>query len=96
MLPPVIKNFGSLKFVEVEWDPGMLSLICEDETAIAVQRDLNSLERHITIIQLRKTHYQTSIKPFPTPSRNPDSHLVALGEWAALGQWWQQWRTRQH
>ena len=33
----------------------MLSLICdniEDETAVAVQRDMNSLERHITAIQL--------------------------------------------
>ena len=103
ILPPVIKTLVALSLLKLyaqqQWDPGMLSLICndiEDETAVAVQRDLNSLERHITIIQLRKTHYQTSIKSFPTPSRNPDSHLVALGEWAALGQWWQQWRTRQH
>ena len=59
----------------------MLSLICndiEDETAVAVQRDLNSLERHITAIQLRKTNRQTSIKIF-FPSRNPDSHLVLTG-----------------
>ena len=35
----------------------MLSLICDDienETAVAVQRGLNSLERHITAIQLPK------------------------------------------
>ena len=35
----------------------MLSLICddiEDETAVAVKGDLNSLERHITTIQLPK------------------------------------------
>ena len=41
----------------------MLSLICddvEDDTAVAVQRDFNSLERHITAIQLRNTfhHYK--------------------------------------
>ena len=45
----------------------MLSLVCDikDDTAVAVQRDLNGLERHIpATIQLRNTHYQTSIKSF--------------------------------
>ena len=47
-------------YVQQQWDLGMLSLICddvEDDTAVAVQRDFNSLERHITAIQLRNTHH---------------------------------------
>ena len=53
-----------------EWDPGMLSLISddiEDQTVIAIQRDLHSLERHISVLQLRKAHYQTSITSFFQP-----------------------------
>lgn len=48
----------------------MLSLISddiEDQTAIAIQRDLHSLERHISVLQLRKAHHQTSIKSFFQP-----------------------------
>ena len=53
----------------------MLSLICdvEDDTAIAVQRDLHNLERHISVLQLRKSHHQTSITSFFQPSANLDS-----------------------
>ena len=47
----------------------MLSLISdiEDQTAVAVQRDLHSLEHHITVLQLRKSHHQTSITSFFQP-----------------------------
>ena len=53
----------------------MLSLICdvEDDTAIAVQRDLHNLERHISVLQLRKSHHQTSITSFSRPLANLDS-----------------------
>ena len=53
----------------------MLSLICdvEDDTAIAVQRDLHNLKRHISVLQLRKSHYETSITSFFQPSANLDS-----------------------
>ena len=53
----------------------MLILICdvEDDTAIAVQRDLHNLERHISVLQLRKSHHQTSITSFFQPSTNLDS-----------------------
>ena len=53
----------------------MLSLICdvEDDAAIAVQRDLYNLERHISVLQLRKSHHQTSITSFFPPSANLNS-----------------------
>ena len=53
----------------------MLSLMCdvEDETAIAVQRDLHNLECHISVLQLRKAHHQSSITSFFQPSANLDS-----------------------
>ena len=53
----------------------MLSLVCdvEDDIAIAVQRNLHNLERHISVLQLRKSHYQTSITSFFQPSANLDS-----------------------
>ena len=40
-----------------QWDPRMLSLIrdVEDDTAIAVQRDLHNLECHISVLQLRES-----------------------------------------
>ena len=59
-------------YVQQQWDPGMLSLICdvEDETAIAIQRDLHSLERHISVLQLRKARHQTSITSFFQPSQD--------------------------
>ena len=58
-----------------QWDPGMLSLICgvEDNTAIAVQRDLYNLEHHISVLHLRKSHYQISITSFFQSSANLDS-----------------------
>ena len=34
-------------YVQQQWDPGTLCDDIEDETAIAVQRDLYSLEHHI-------------------------------------------------
>ena len=57
-------------YVQQQWDPGMLSLMCgvEDDTAITVQRDLHKLERHISVLQLRKAHHQTSITSFLQPS----------------------------
>ena len=53
----------------------MLSLICDvdDNTAIAVQRDLHKLEHHISVLQLRKSHYKTSITSFFQSSANLDS-----------------------
>ena len=53
----------------------MLSLICdvEDDTTIAVQRDLHNLECHISVFQLRKSHYLTSITSFFQPLVNLDS-----------------------
>ena len=53
----------------------MLSLMCdvEDDIAIAIQRDLHSLERHISVLQLRKAHHQTSITSLFQPSANLDS-----------------------
>ena len=64
-----------------QWDPRMLSLICdvEDDTAIAVQRDLHNLKCHISVLQLRKSHYLTSITSFFQPLGNLDSELVDLG-----------------
>ena len=73
-------------YVQQQWDPGMLSLICddiEDNTAVAVQRDLNSLERHITTIQLRNTHHQSTIKSFFSPLPK-DSDSESLGYSTAL------------
>ena len=67
---------GLLKlYVQQQWDAGMLSLICdvEDDTAIAVQRGLHNLERHISVLQFRKSHHQTSITSFFQPSANLDS-----------------------
>ena len=58
-----------------QWDPRMLSLIyVDDDTAIAVQRDLNNLECHISVLQLRKSHYQTSITSFFQPSARGKRH----------------------
>ena len=53
-------------YVQQQWDPGMISLVSdvEDQTAIAIQRDLYNLERHISVLQLRKAHRQTSITSF--------------------------------
>ena len=64
-----------------QWDPGMLRLICdvEDDTAIAVQRDLHNLECHISVLQLRKSHYLTSITSFFQPLANLDSDIKLGG-----------------
>ena len=62
---------GLLKlYVQRKWDPAMLSLISdvEDQTAMAIHRDLHSLERHISVLQLRNVHHQTSITSFFQPS----------------------------
>ena len=39
-------------YVQQQWDPGMLSLafMVEDEVGTAVQQDLHSLERHLSIL----------------------------------------------
>ena len=74
-------------YVQQQWDSGMLSPICEDiedETAVAVQRDLNNLECHITAIQLRKTYHQTSIKSFFPPVPTQDAHSTVSGYSADL------------
>ena len=74
-------------YVQQQWDPGMISLVCEnvqDNTAVAVQRDLNSLERYITAIQLRNAHHQTSIKSFLSPLNDSDLAIAALESSAAL------------
>ena len=69
----------------------MLHLICdvEDDTAIAVQKDLHNLEPHISILQLRKSHHQTSTTSFFRPSANLDSEEgpgeETLGSGEALG-----------
>ena len=69
----------------------MLSLICdvEDDTAIAVQRDLYNLERHIPVLHLRKSHHQTSITSFFQPLANLNSEEgpgeETLGGGEALG-----------
>ena len=72
-------------YVQQQWDPGMLSLICdiEDETAIAIQKDLHSLERHISVLQLRKARHQTSITSFFQPSQDSGDGSEIIG---ALGE----------
>lgn len=75
-LPPRIfgtqvrQALATLKlYVQQQWDPGMLSLLCEveDESALAVQKDLSNLERHLSILQLRKTQHQTPITSYFRP-----------------------------
>ena len=53
-------------YIQQQWDPGMLSLAfeVEDDTGIAVQKDIYSLECHLSILQLRRAQKQTPITSY--------------------------------
>ena len=76
---------GKLYFQQ-QWDLGMLSLMCDVNIAIAVQRGRHNLERHISVLQLRKAHHKTSITSFFQPSTNLDSGEGPGKHWGTQGQ----------
>lgn len=53
-------------YIQQQWDPGMLRLAfdVEDETGIAAQKALFSLERHLCVLQLRRAQKQSSITSY--------------------------------
>ena len=62
-----------------------LAFEVEDDTGIAVQKDIHSLERHLSILQLRRAQKQTPITSYFQPCGASEGVAEGVAEVVAEG-----------